>query len=324
MKTKPNKSIIDGGKIILFQLGNLKKSESLCIISDTTTRNLGEIFEHITKQMKIKTDHKIIKPLTNHGESLPNHLWESMKKADLTIGITNMSIAHSPQRIKAELLGKRFLSLPDYSLEVLKHPALKTNYKKLAKKTKKLSKILTNSKSICIKTDNGTNLNLEIGNRESNYAPGFVNKNILLGSPPDIEVNIAPLETKSNGKIVVDGSITHKKIGKLDQPISLTIKNGKIINFDGNIKLIKILRKLFGKDSKNKILGEFGIGFNDKAKLCGTMLLDEGCFGTFHFGFGSNILLGGQNKTNFHLDFVILAHTLLVDGKMINLKRENY
>ena len=45
------------------------------------------------------------------------------------------------------------------------------------------------------------------------------------------------------------------------------------------------------------------------------MLLDEGCFGTFHFGFGSNILLGGQNRTNFHLDFVIQAHRLLVDEK---------
>jgi len=322
MKGKPNKSILDGGQIILFQLGNLKKSESLCIISDTTTKDLGEIFEYIAKQKKIKTEHKVIKPLVNHGEPLPNHLGESMKRAELTIGITDMSIAHSPQRIKAELSGKRFLSLPNYSLDILKHPAIRTNYKILAKKVKKISKILTDAKSICIKTDIGTNLNLDISRRESNFAPGFVNEKILLGSPPDIETNIAPLETKSNGKIVVDGSITHKKIGKLDQPISLTIKNGKIINFDGDIKLIKILERIFGKDSKNKILGEFGIGFNDKAKLCGTMLLDEGCFGTFHFGFGSNILLGGQNRTNFHLDFVIQAHRLLVDEKMINLKQD--
>ena len=54
MKGKPNKSILDGVQIILFQLGNLKKSESLCIISDTTTKDLGEIFEYIAKQKKIK------------------------------------------------------------------------------------------------------------------------------------------------------------------------------------------------------------------------------------------------------------------------------
>ena len=43
---------------------------------------------------------------------------KDMKKNDLTIGITDMSIAHSSQRIKAGLLGKRFLSLPNYSLEI--------------------------------------------------------------------------------------------------------------------------------------------------------------------------------------------------------------
>ena len=66
------------------------------------------------------------------------------------------------------------------------------------------------------------------------------------------------------------------------------------------------------------------MGFNDKAKLCGVMLLDEGCFGTFHFGFGSNILLGGINKSDFHLDLVVFANELSVDGNIINLKYSDW
>jgi len=320
MKTNPDINLINGVKIILFQLGNLKKSESLCIISDTNTKNLGELFEHVSRKMKIKTMHKIIKPLTNHGQDLPIGIEETMKDSGLTVAVTNTSIAHSPQRVRVGLSGKRFLSLPDYSFNLLKHPAIKADYKMLSKKAKKLSNILTKGNSVQIKTANGTDLNLEITNRNSNYAPGFVNKDILLGSPPDIEANIAPLETQSNGKIVVDGSIPHAKIGKLKSPITLTIKNGKIVKFEGNKKITSVLEKLFTHKSKNKILGEFGVGFNDKAKLCGIMLLDEGCFGTFHFGFGSNILLGGVNKSDFHLDLVIFANELSVDGKIINLK----
>ena len=320
MKNNFDINLINGVKIILFQLGNLKKSESLCIISDTNTKNLGELFEYVSRKMKIKTTHKIIKPLTNHGQNLPTGLEETMKNSELTVAVTNTSIAHSPQRVRVELLGKRFLSLPDYSFNLLKHPAIKADYKTLARKAKKMSNILTKGNSVQIKTTNGTDLNLEITNRNGNYAPGFVNKDILLGSPPDIEANIAPLETKTNGKIVVDGSIPHRTIGKLESPIILTIKNGKIIKFEGNNKIISILEKLFMDKSKNKILGEFGVGFNDKAKLCGIMLLDEGCFGTFHFGFGSNILLGGINKSDFHLDLVVFANELSVDGKIINLK----
>ena len=50
MKTSPNVNLINGVKIILFQLGNLKKSESLCIISDTNTKNLGELFRECFKK----------------------------------------------------------------------------------------------------------------------------------------------------------------------------------------------------------------------------------------------------------------------------------
>ena len=57
MKTNPNVNLINGVKIILFQLGNLKKSESLCIISDINTKNLGELFEYVSRKMKIKTTH---------------------------------------------------------------------------------------------------------------------------------------------------------------------------------------------------------------------------------------------------------------------------
>ena len=60
MKNNPDVNLINGVKIILFQLGNLKKSESLCIISDTNTKNLGELFEYVSRKMKIKTTHKII------------------------------------------------------------------------------------------------------------------------------------------------------------------------------------------------------------------------------------------------------------------------
>ena len=45
-----------------------------------------------------------------------------------------------------------------------------------------------------------------------------------------------------------------------------------------------------------------GFGLNNKAKISGNMLEDEGVYGSIHFGFGSNITFGGKIKTSFHLD----------------------
>ena len=68
---------------------------------------------------------------------------------------------------------------------------------------------------------------------------------------------------------------------------------------------------------ENTVLAEFGIGLNDHAKICGSMLEDEGAYGTAHFGFGHNFDQGGQNKAPKHIDCVYCKPTVRFDGKVI-------
>jgi len=79
------------------------------------------------------------------------------------------------------------------------------------------------------------------------------------------------------------------------------------------------LHNLFNSQESHlkKVLAEFGIGLNPEARLCGSMLEDEGCLGTIHFGFGSNSTIGGKNKVNFHLDLVVKEPTIIVDDQKI-------
>ena len=71
------------------------------------------------------------------------------------------------------------------------------------------------------------------------------------------------------------------------------------------------------KNSKRRVLAEFGIGLNPLAKLTGIMLTDEGALGTIHLGFGSNSTVGGANEVDFHLDFVIKNPTVILDKNII-------
>lgn len=318
---KNNTKNIDLTKIIenmLFNLGSLGVSEILCIITDYETKDLGELFLAVAKNHGIKSNHYTIKPLNMHGEEPPSNVSNAMKESDLIVGLTKLSMAHTNARRIASEGGNRYLSLPDYSLNLLLHPALMVDFRQLGKKAKAMSEKLSKGKKLKIMTVAGTNITLDISGRKGNFAPGYVNKNILLGSPPDIEANVCPIENKSNGTVVVDGSIPLPGIGKLTTPITLEIENGKIISIKGNQSLVQKLDSYFDKYGENaKILGECGIGFNDKADLSGNMLLDEGCYGTIHFGFGSNISLGGLNSINFHLDFVFYAKELILDNECI-------
>ena len=95
-------------------------------------------------------------------------------------------------------------------------------------------------------TQSGTLVELNIDGRTGNCCPGFVNSKNLLGSPPDIEANVSPIEYDSKGTVVVDGSIACEEIGLLKNDIILNIKAGKIISFESeDNELVSICKTLF-------------------------------------------------------------------------------
>lgn len=307
-----------GAKIILFDLGNLQKNEKLCIIVDQQTSNIGKLFEQLCYEKGISSKTFLLTDQKIHGSEPPPEVSSYMLNSDLVLGLSTFSIAHTEARKHSSKNKTRFLSLPDFSVDVLNDQSLRANFKELSQNVLELSKKFSAGKKVTITTKKGTNLSLDISGRKGNFAPGFVNNEILLGSPPDIEANIAPLENHSNGILVVDASIPIPQIGKLDEDIILEIEDGKIVSIDGNLKQKSTLQSLFENyGPKSLVLAELGIGFNNLAKICGNMLIDEGTFGTFHCGFGSNSTIGGLNKINFHIDFIFNCNQLIIDNEII-------
>ena len=114
----------------------------------------------------------------------------------------------------------------------------------------------------------GTDIELDVSGRYGNACPGSVREPGMLGSPPDIEANIAPIEQGSNGQVVVDGSIPCREIGLLSSPITLGVRDGNIVSIDGDREISRKLNEMFDHaGASSRVLAEFGIGLNRAAKL---------------------------------------------------------
>jgi leucyl aminopeptidase (aminopeptidase T) len=318
-------SIENNIKHLITHCGRLRKYESLLIICDSKTLNIAKKFYLIgkkyTKKILLIKNNKILK---NHGEEPQKKIANMMKKTDLIISLISSSIAHTQARKIASRHGSRFMSLPDYNKKVLSSKAIKINYLKKIKICEKIKLKLDKSKKIHITSNKGTNLTLIVKNRIANSCPGILMNKGDLGSPPDVEVNITPVENMTNGCLIVDGSVANKNVGILKKNIKFEIKNGYIKNFySENSNYKRFLIKNFNNKKnykKRRVLAELGIGLNHLAKLTGNMLTDEGSLGTIHFGFGSNDTIGGKNKVNFHLDFVIKKPNIYLDEKVCLIK----
>ena len=255
-----------------------------------------------------------------HGQEPPRAIAGAMLDADLILGMTRMSMAHTQARLAATNRGARYLSMPDYDLPLLHNPAVTTDFHAAAPRVSRFAAALDRGAHVRVTTERGTDVELNIAGRRANFCPGFVDAPGALGSPPDIEANISPVETDSNGVIVVDGSIPCREIGLLSTPVTLDVRDGKIREITTETKaLLAQLLTIFGRvgSANAYVLGECGIGLNPAAQLTGNMLTDEGAFGCVHFGFGSNATVGGTNDVPFHLDFVLREPTLAVDGEIL-------
>lgn len=307
---------VAGANQLVQLCAGLKAGERAYVIGNPSTE---DVIAYVVSSLEnvgaeIKVD--VIEEASMHGAEAPEAVADAMLNSDVIFCLTRMSMAHSGARLAASLKGARFLSLPDYSLEQLASPAQQFDFLSAQPLLNRLADIIDSGSDVRVATAAGTDLHLSIADRAANRCPGFVHAPGTLGSPPDAEVNVAPLEDRSRGLIVVDGSIPCNGIGVLGTPVTLEVRDGAIVMIESEDEAVADqLNEMMGKPGdKRRVLAEFGIGLNPLATLCGRMLEDEGCADTVHFGFGSNATIGGINTVPFHLDFIMREADVWVDG----------
>lgn len=156
-------------------------------------------------------------------------------------------------------------------------------------KAKNNIEIITNKKYL---------LKLNINNRKWFIDDGC-------GDFPPGEVYIAPIESNSNGNLLVP--VIHLK-EQTYKDVLLTFENGILIKSSSK----EINEFLYALPEKYKILCEFGIGLNPKVKkLIGFTPIDEKALGTYHIGLGMNHFFGGENNCPFHMDFVFTCDNII-------------
>ncbi len=307
------------GALRLVQINaGLKPEERALIVCDTDNIEIAKVLAYAVKSIGAEYSICIMEPRSTHGEEPTEAVTRAMLGADVVFAPTKFSLSHSDARVKANESGIRFISMPDYTREMMKGGALDADFLNIYHTAQKMLDILTKANVIHITTEAGTDIIIHTEGRIGNEVSGVCRTPGTWGSPPNIEVNVSPIETESEGIVVVDGSIPMPEIGVITEELKLEIKNGKIVKFIGGRQAVKFEELLRGKENPcNLVLAEFGMGLNDKATLKGSMLEDEGAYGTCHFGFGHNADQGGKNNAAVHIDAVYLRPDVEIDGRII-------
>lgn len=304
----------NSAKIAVHNCMGVKKGENVLIITDEPLRKIGQVLWKAAKEIAGEAMLLEIISRTSNGEEPPPMVAEFMKRFDVILIPTSRSMTHTQARRDACKAGARVATMPGITEDSMKR-TLSADYNKIAERSLKLIKLLSDTKVATVKTPAGTDITLSIDGRTWEPDTGLYHKPGEFGNLPAGEVYIAPLEGTANGVIIVDGAMAG--VGVVKKPIKLAVKDGFVTEISGD-KSAKDLEKIiepFGKPARN--IAELGIGTNDKAKIIGNVLEDEKVMGTVHMAIGDNKSMGGNVSVQSHLDGILLKPTLEIDGQMI-------
>jgi leucyl aminopeptidase (aminopeptidase T) len=300
----------DAVRTALVGCMGIKQTEGVLVVADPPKRAIAEAIVTMGRDLKAEVVLMEMSERESHGSEPPRPIAAAMLECDAVVAPTSKSISHTEARKAASDNGARIATMPDVTEEMLVR-TMSADYKAVKRRSDAVARLLTEGKGVHITSPQGTDVNFSIDGRDGLSDDGHLTEPGEFGNLPGGEGFIAPLEGRTNGRLVFDGSVW--PIGRLDEPLTVDIEDGYAKSFSGPMgeRFRSILE---GHGSEAFAVAELGIGTNEAATLTGNVLEDEKIIGTIHVAFGDNHSFGGRIRVSSHQDGVVLEPTVDVDG----------
>jgi leucyl aminopeptidase (aminopeptidase T) len=300
--------------MIVNKSARIKQGENVCIVCDTNTFSIAKVLAEASYAAGAETVLTLMTPREMHGNEPPPVVASAMLGADVILAPTTYAITHTKARLDASKRGARTIILRGITEDSMIHGAMLADYEEVSATSNKLAARLGQAKKIRLLTDSGTDATFMTEGRKGLALGGIATEPGTFTSLPSGEAAIAPLEGKTQGRIIIDFSMDG--IGLLSQPIRLEVVDGKAISIQGG-KEAQELKKLLAVDENALNIAEFAIGTNPRSRMKGNMAEDKILRGCVHVAVGDNHTIGGKLQSHVHLDGVILNPTVEIDAHLL-------
>ena len=304
----------DAAMIVTRECMGIKEAEEVLIIVDKNTHAIGTVLFNAAKSLGAEVLLLEMLERKTHGSEPPRLVAEAMKSASVIIMPTTKSLTHTRARLEATRQGARIASMPTITEDIMRR-AMSADYVRIKERSQKLAELLSNGSEVQLTAPGGTALTFSIAGRKAHADTGDIRDKGSFSNLPAGEAYIAPVEGKTSGIAVIDGSMTG--VGVVNTPVKMVIKDGYVTELSGGSEAETLSNLLQDKGKAARNIAELGIGTNEKALPSGSVLEDEKVMGTVHIAIGDNTTFGGVVEAQLHIDGIIKTPTLAIDGQII-------
>jgi leucyl aminopeptidase (aminopeptidase T) len=288
----------------------LNEGEQFLLVTDKHKMEIAEALAYWAKKVGAETTTYLmtesLRPITE-----PTTLFRLLcMKATAMAYMLDARMEEKPFRgymVKAGVANGRICMMPGLTRDMMER-LVNIDFHELDMFGKRLMDKLADSEEVLVENAEGTHIEFSVKGRTWKNDNGDISQKRMHGNLPAGEIFTAPVEESFNGRLVI--SLIDDKLGKG----TMEFEKGRLIGYKG--EGIEEIVTHIGEDDTGKIIGEFGIGTNPKAKICPNMLEAEKAFGTAHFAIGDSYGIG-INTSPHHYDALVDKVSIRTQGEYI-------
>jgi leucyl aminopeptidase (aminopeptidase T) len=310
---RPSVGTIEDAAAAAMGCVGVDEHDAVAIVCNPPQRRIAEALKAAASALSDEVSLAEYPTVTRHGEEPPPDVTRTMHRATVILAPTVYSLSHTQARVAATSRGARFAGMSSLNENAFAQ-ALPVNYRRLARRARLVAAALTAARTCRISSPAGADAIFDLGTRRALADDGDLRTPGAFGNLPAGEAYIAPVETDAHGIVIVDGAIAG--YGILRNPLRIQLDGGRVVGAEGEAAEW-LLATLNAGGPAGRVIAEIGVGVNPGASISGISILDEKALGTAHIAFGTNTSFGGANTAEVHVDAILRAPMISLDGRVV-------
>lgn len=238
-------------------------------------------------------------------EKLEAYLESASDSIDVLLVLSGSSISHTNfRRLLTRTKVARAATMPGVEPEMFSG-VMTADWKLVERRSVAAAEAITAADEAVVLSAGGRELRFSLAGREGIADTGIINQRGQFGNLPGGEGFIAPIEGTAEGEL---------SVGPPEDPGKwwFRFSKGELVEVLGDPPFAERLASVFDQHPTARNLAELGVGTNEKAKPCDSVLETEKILGTIHLAMGDNAGFGGKVSVPFHQDYIVFQPTLIL------------
>lgn len=304
------------GRVVRDYLGVGPGERFAIVVDDRTDPEIPRELAHVALALGAEPVVVVIAPRMRSGAEPPAPAAAAMAAADVVLCAASTSLYHTAAKAVAQRAGARGDFNAPYRAEAWRNGAMTADFTAIRRRAERLADLWRQASAVRVTSPAGTDLVSTVKGREPMaWLTGICQNPGEVSALPGGEVSLPPVEGSSNGIVVWERVASD--LGALDGPISMTVRDGRAVAFEGGASAERLRRIVEGTLNADNI-GEIGIGLNPAARIGDDITEAKKAFGTVHIALGDSANeYGGLVECEVHLDGLVMEPTIEFDGVSI-------